>query len=75
MDVSKSMNRVIAWIDQAQNQVTHIPGSQVNGGSVNELQWMKVTLLTAPSENLRLEMLNHWTGTGALPRDLLALDE
>jgi hypothetical protein len=36
---------------------------------------MKNTLLTVPTEGLQGDLLDHWIGTGALPRDLFDLQE
>jgi hypothetical protein len=63
--------RAIAWINQAESQAPQIEGSYANGGRAAHLEWMKNTLLTAPTERLQRDLLGHWIGTGALPRDLL----
>jgi hypothetical protein len=69
--IEKAVSRAVTWIDQAEGQAIQIEGSYADGGRAAHLHWMKNTLLTAPTEELKRDLLDHWTGTGVLPRDLL----
>jgi len=71
MEIREAVVRVVTWINQAESEALQIEGSYANGGRAAHLHWMKNTLLTAPTVELQRDLLNHWTGTGALPRDLL----
>jgi hypothetical protein len=75
MGILDTVHRAVAWIDQAENQAFQLPGSYANGGRVSELRWMRKTLTSAPSEALQRDLIEHWTGTGALPHDLLEWDK
>jgi hypothetical protein len=75
MDTLKSVKRVIRWIEQAERGSTPHTGSYINGGRAKELQWMKHTLETAPTIKLQEQLLEHWTITGALPRNILRREE
>ncbi len=75
VSILESVERAIAWITQAKDQAFQVDGSYTNGGGqVSESDWMITALLTAPNENLQRDLLEHWTGTGALPKDLLDWD-
>lgn len=71
METEQAVIRVVRWINQAESQALQIEGSYANSGRAYQLNWMKNTLLTAPTEELKHDLLDHWTRTGALPRDLL----
>jgi hypothetical protein len=71
MGTEKAVTRVLNWINQAENQALQVEGSYANGGRAAQLNWMRDTLVNAPTEGLQRDLLDHWTGTGALPRDLL----
>jgi hypothetical protein len=75
LTIQEAVQRVIGWIDQAEDQALLIEGSYANGGRARRLHWMKNTLLTVPTEGLQGDLLDHWIGTGALPRDLFDLQE
>jgi len=65
------VDRVVVWIDQAESQALQIEGSYANGGRAARLRWMKSTILSAPSEQAQRDLIDHWIGTGALPRELV----
>lgn len=71
METREAVTRVVTWINRAERQSLQRGGSYANGGRAAHLQWMKNTLLTAPTEEVQRDLLDHWAGTGALPRDLL----
>ena len=71
MEIEEVVNRVVMWIDQAESQALQIEGSYANGGRAAHLDWMKNTLLSAPTPTIKRDLLDHWSGTGALPPDLL----
>lgn len=68
---TEAVQRVIAWINQAESRALQIEGAYSDSSRVDHLRWMKNTLLSAPTEELQCDLLNHWTETGALPPDLL----
>lgn len=72
MEIGKIVIRVVKWINQAESQALQVEGSYANGGRVHHLNWMKNTILAAPNERSQLDLLDHWTRTGALPPDLLS---
>ena len=71
MEIENVVNHVVMWINQAESQALQSEGSYANGGRAAHLCWMKNTLLTAPTPIVKRDLLDHWAGTGALPRDLL----
>lgn len=80
MKTREAVIRVVEWINQVDSQSLQTDGSQASLsradagiGLASQLSWMKKTLLTAPTEEVQRDLLDHWTGTGALPRDLLGL--
>ena len=70
MRIEETVDVVVRWIDQADSPATQLGGSYSDRGRASHLRWMKSTLLSAPTREVQQALIDHWIGTGALPRDL-----